>query len=200
MVITSYYSGLRTVIEWSRYHIRVVSLLKSGPSAICEGVSLERFSTVQQLIEQLQLGLFYLGGGVVDSLSCTTLGSVMKRLKESGLVVTQPRRNFDRYSFLKQNLEIQIQQFGNPKTTISSHDCTIRDEFPLPVHCWVVLMVRLIIVGSPMNRVSSAYKKCIILKPEYSPTSCDFLMDALSLSTTSQKRKGAKGSSCLIPF
>ncbi|AES99067.1 hypothetical protein MTR_5g076210 [Medicago truncatula] len=41
------------------------------------------------LTAQLQLNLFYPGGGVVDSLSCTILGSATKRLKESDLVVTQ---------------------------------------------------------------------------------------------------------------
>jgi len=33
---------------------------------------------------------------VVDSLSCTILGSVTKRLKESDLVVTQLNNNFGR--------------------------------------------------------------------------------------------------------
>ncbi|AES70609.1 hypothetical protein MTR_3g060310 [Medicago truncatula] len=42
------------------------------------------------------LGLFYPGGGVVDSLPCTILGSATKRLKESDLVVTQPSNNFGR--------------------------------------------------------------------------------------------------------
>jgi len=39
--------------------------------------------------------LFYLGGGVVDSLPYTILGSATKRLKESDLVVvTQTSNNF----------------------------------------------------------------------------------------------------------
>ncbi|AES64464.1 hypothetical protein MTR_2g025650 [Medicago truncatula] len=42
------------------------------------------------------LGLFYPGGGVVDSLPCTILDSATKRLKESDLVVTQPSNNFGR--------------------------------------------------------------------------------------------------------
>jgi hypothetical protein len=54
---------------------------------------------------------------VVDSLPCTTLGSATKRLKESDLIVTRPSNNFSRYSFTKRNLEIQIQQFRNTKTT-----------------------------------------------------------------------------------
>jgi len=33
---------------------------------------------------------------VVDSLSCTILGSATKRLKENDLVVTQPSNNFGR--------------------------------------------------------------------------------------------------------
>ncbi|AES69369.1 phytoene synthase [Medicago truncatula] len=48
------------------------------------------------LTAQLQLGLFYPGGSVVDSLSCTILGSATKRLKESDLVVTRPSNNFGR--------------------------------------------------------------------------------------------------------
>jgi len=55
---------------------------------------------------------------VVDSLSCTILGSATKRLIESDLVVTQPSNNFDRYSHIKiefgkpkyNSLEIQKQQ------------------------------------------------------------------------------------------
>ncbi|AET02631.1 hypothetical protein MTR_8g044920 [Medicago truncatula] len=42
------------------------------------------------------LNLFYPGGDVIDSLSCTMLGSATKRLKESDLVVTQPSNNFGR--------------------------------------------------------------------------------------------------------
>jgi len=41
--------------------------------------------------------LFYPTGGVVDSLSCTILDSVTKRLKESDMVVTQPSNNFGKY-------------------------------------------------------------------------------------------------------
>jgi len=55
--------------------------------------------------------MYYPGDGVVDSLSCTTLGSATKRLKESGLIVTQPSNNFDRYSFSKI-------EFENPNTTV----------------------------------------------------------------------------------
>jgi hypothetical protein len=64
--------------------------------------------------------MFYLGGGVVDSLPCTSLGSAKKRLKDSDMVVTQPSNNFGRYSFKKKkriwkskynSLEIQKQQF-----------------------------------------------------------------------------------------
>jgi hypothetical protein len=51
---------------------------------------------------------------VVDSLPCTILGIATKRIKESDLVVTQPSNNFGRLY----NLEIQIQHFGNPKTTV----------------------------------------------------------------------------------
>ncbi|AES87014.1 hypothetical protein MTR_4g019100 [Medicago truncatula] len=53
-------------------------------------------SYFNKLIEQLQLGLFYPGGGVVDSLPCTILSSATKHLKESDLVVTQPGNNFGR--------------------------------------------------------------------------------------------------------
>jgi len=45
--------------------------------------------------------LFYPGGGIVDTLPCTTLDSATKRLKESDLIVTQPSNNFSRYSILK---------------------------------------------------------------------------------------------------
>jgi len=40
--------------------------------------------------------MFYPGGGVVDSLPYTILGSATKRVKESDLVVTQPNNNFGR--------------------------------------------------------------------------------------------------------
>jgi len=53
--------------EWSWYHIG--------------GVILKRF---------------YPDGGVVDSLSCTILGSATKYLQESDLFVTQPSNNFGR--------------------------------------------------------------------------------------------------------
>ncbi|AES68678.1 hypothetical protein MTR_3g013550 [Medicago truncatula] len=55
-----------------------------------------RFNVPSELRMVLTLGLFYPGGGVVDSLPCTILGSAMKRLKESDLVVTQPSNNFGR--------------------------------------------------------------------------------------------------------
>ncbi|KEH27338.1 hypothetical protein MTR_5g005640 [Medicago truncatula] len=47
-------------------------------------------------VRMVVLSLFYPGGGVVDSLPCTILGSATKRLKESDLVVTQPSNNFGR--------------------------------------------------------------------------------------------------------
>jgi len=50
---------------------------------ILAGVSLDR------LITQLSLGLFYPRGGVVDSLACKILGSAMKRLKKSDVIMTQ---------------------------------------------------------------------------------------------------------------
>jgi len=51
--------------------------------------------------------LFYPGGGVVDSLPCTILGSVTKRLKESDLVVIQPSKQLQ-----------WIIKFGNLNTTV----------------------------------------------------------------------------------
>ncbi|AES94666.1 hypothetical protein MTR_5g016990 [Medicago truncatula] len=47
-------------------------------------------------VRMVVLGLFYPGGGVVDSLSCKILDSATKRLKESDLIVTQPSNNFGR--------------------------------------------------------------------------------------------------------
>ncbi|KEH17484.1 hypothetical protein MTR_0012s0220 [Medicago truncatula] len=63
-----------------------------------------------------ELGLFYPGGGVVDSMSCTIFGSATKRLKESDLVVTQPSINFGR----KQNLENQNTTVWKSKNNSSS--------------------------------------------------------------------------------
>jgi len=70
--------------------------------------------------------LFYTGGGVVDSLSYTILGSATKRLKESDLVVTQSSNNFGRLY----NLEIQIQQFENPKTTKLKENVPLSSVLP----------------------------------------------------------------------
>ncbi|AES70934.1 hypothetical protein MTR_3g065070 [Medicago truncatula] len=47
-------------------------------------------------LELVSLSLFYPGGGMVDGLPCTILGSATKRLKESDMVVTQPSNNFGR--------------------------------------------------------------------------------------------------------
>jgi len=55
---------------------------------IFEGVILEQLATIQLLIAQLSLNLFYLVGGVVDS--------VMKRLKGNNLIVTLLSNNFGR--------------------------------------------------------------------------------------------------------
>ena len=48
---------------------------------------------------------------MVDSLSCTTLGSATKRLKESDLFVTQPSNSFGRYSYSRK-------EFENPNTIV----------------------------------------------------------------------------------
>ncbi|AES95740.1 GDP dissociation inhibitor [Medicago truncatula] len=61
-----------------------------------EGELKEAFCRCTAVIGRIYLGLFYPGGGVVDSLPCTILGSATKRLKESDLVVTQPSNNFGR--------------------------------------------------------------------------------------------------------
>jgi len=58
---------------------------------IFEGVILEQLATIQLLIAQLSLNLFYLVGGVVDS--------VMKRLKGNNLIVTLLSNNFGRWKF-----------------------------------------------------------------------------------------------------
>jgi len=63
---------------------------------------------------------------VVDSLSYTILGSATKRLKESDLVVTQSSNNFGRLY----NLEIQIQQFENPKTTKLKENVPLSSVLP----------------------------------------------------------------------
>ena len=55
-VVSPYLSGLSTIIEWSQYHIKVVSVLKRGLITIFEGVNLKRFSTVQQLTTQFVAG------------------------------------------------------------------------------------------------------------------------------------------------
>ncbi|KEH24406.1 glycoside hydrolase family 9 protein [Medicago truncatula] len=66
-----------------------------------------------KLTAQLQLSLFYPGGGVVDSLSCTILDSATKRLKESNLVVTQPSNNFDkvmRHTLISSNKKVSARE------------------------------------------------------------------------------------------
>ena len=79
--------------------------------------------------------LFYLGGGTVGSLPYTTLGSVMKCLKESDLIVTQPSNLFSdkcyminlllhvicKLFFYKINLLKKTFFLGKKKPSISCH-------------------------------------------------------------------------------
>jgi len=62
---------------------------------------------------------------VVDSLSCTILGSATKRLKESDLVVTQPSKQLR-----------WIIKFGNPNTTVWKFKNNRSPHLKVSVFAW----------------------------------------------------------------
>ena len=98
MVITPYLSGLNAIIEWSQYHIRVVQyLIQVALITIVENVILESLTTVQYLIAQLSLNLFYLETEwliVCCAQFYTMSWNILKNF------VSQHNNNFDRLKFI----------------------------------------------------------------------------------------------------